>query len=206
MKDATNPHTSLPLWTIDASEYIINDKFLTLRSDACTTPEGGKVAPYYVFELEDWVNCIAIDEAGNVVMLRHYRHGIRQYVMEFVGGRIDETDTSPEAAAVRELQEEAGYNGGTLYHVGTSYPNPANHTNQVHTFLAVGGKVDHPQNLEVGETILVEKIPLKTVIREMSKSNTIYPALYIAALFHTMNFIRDSSDPALKSLKSHLQD
>lgn len=196
-----NPNKDLPIWTIDNSEYIVNDRYLKLRRDSCTTPQGGKVDTYYVLELADWVNCIAIDKDNNVMMLRHYRHGIQKYLMEFIGGGIETTDPSPEFAAKRELEEETGYTGGTLHHVGSSYPNPANHTNQVHTFLAVGGGIDRDQNLEVGETITVEKVPFKTVIEEMSKPGSVYPAIYITALFHAMNFIRASDDPALEHLK-----
>jgi len=197
-------NTESPKWTIDSSEYVVNDRFLKLRADACTTPQGGKVDKYYVLELDDWVNCIAFDSDDNVIMLKHYRHGVQKYLMEFIGGGMEKTDASPEAAAKREIEEETGYTGGSLYHVGTSYPNPANHTNQVHTFLTVGGKISQDQNLEVGETITLEKIPFKTVIEQMSRPGAIYPAIYIAALFHTMNFIRASNDPALKHLKKYV--
>jgi 8-oxo-dGTP pyrophosphatase MutT (NUDIX family) len=199
-----NSDKDLPIWTIDSSEYVVSDRFLKLRRDSCTTPQGGKVGAYYVLELDDWVNCIAVDEDDNVIMLRHYRHGIQKYLMEFIGGGIETTDASPEAAAKREVEEETGYTGGTLYHVGSSYPNPANHTNQVHTFLAVGGKIDRAQNLEEGETIIVEKIPFKTVIEEMSKPDAVYPAIYIAALFHVMNFIRASDEPVMEHLKKYV--
>lgn len=200
-----NSDKDLPLWTIDGSSYVVNDRFLKLRVDSCTTPQGGKVGTYYVLELSDWVNCIAIDSDDNVIMLNHYRHGVRKYLSEFIGGGVEATDVSLEAAARREVEEEAGYVGDTFYHVGTSYPNPANHTNKVHTFLAVGGKIDRDQNLEAGETIIVEKIPFKTVIEQMSRPDAVYPAIYIAALFHVMNFIRASSDPALEHFKKLLE-
>jgi 8-oxo-dGTP pyrophosphatase MutT (NUDIX family) len=192
----------LPIWTIDSSKYIVDDRFLKLRLDSCTTPQGGKVGTYYVLEYKnDWVNCLAIDTDDNVVMLKHYRHGIRKYVSEFIGGGIESDDASPEAAARRELEEEAGYAGGRLYHVGTGYPNPANHTNKVHTFLAVGGTIASDQNLEAGETIMVEKIPFQTVIEQMRAPDAIYPSIYIAAMFYVANFIRASSDPTLQHLK-----
>jgi 8-oxo-dGTP pyrophosphatase MutT (NUDIX family) len=193
----------LPIWTIDSSDYVINDRFLKLRRDSCTTPQGGKVGTYYVLELKDWINCIAIDKDANVMMLRHYRHGVQKYLMEFIGGGMEEGET-PEEAAKREVEEETGYTGGSIFHVGTSYPNPANHTNQVHTYLVVNGEINQDQNLEVGETITVEKIPLKTVIEEMSKPDSVYPAIYIAALFHAMNFIRASGDSALEHLKKYI--
>jgi 8-oxo-dGTP pyrophosphatase MutT (NUDIX family) len=200
-KNTPNTNDDLPIWTIDKSEYIVDDKYLRLRADSCTTPQGGKVERYYVLELRDWVNCIAIDTDGNVIMLKHYRHGVRKYLSEFVGGVIEEIDISPEMAARRELEEETGYTGGMLYHVGTGYPNPAINTNKVHTFLAVGGKIDRDQNLETGETITVEKISFKKVIEQMSAPGAEYPYIYVAALFHALNFIRRSDDPALAYLK-----
>jgi ADP-ribose pyrophosphatase len=194
----------LPLWTIDTSEYLVDDKYMRLRLDSCTTPAGGKVEKYFVLEYNDWVNCLAIDGDDNVVMLNHYRHGVRKYLPEFVAGGIDTEDASPEVAARRELEEEAGYTGGTLYYVGAGYTNPASHTNKIHTFLAVGGRIDREQSLEVGESIVVEKVPFKQVIEQMSSPGTVYPVLYIAALFYIMNFIQASSDPALQHLKKYI--
>lgn len=192
------------IWTIDNSEYVVNDRFLKLRADDCTTPQGGKVEKYYVLELSDWINCIAIDDEDNVIILNHYRHGVQKHLPEFIGGGIEQTDASPEAAAKRELEEETGYTGGTLYHVGTGYPNPANHTNKVHTFLAIGGTINKEQNLETGETITVEKVPFKSVVKQMSAPNAIYPCIYISALFYTLNFIRASSDPRIEHLKKYI--
>lgn len=137
-------------------------------------------------------------------MLRHYRHGLQKYILEFPGGIIDAEDPSPEAAARREVKEESGYTGGTFYHIGTGYPNPANHTNQVHTFLAIGGSINQSQNLEAGETLIVQKVPFKDVVRQMSSPSTMYPSLHIAALFYAINFIRSSQDPAVTHLKKYL--
>ncbi len=98
----------LPIWTIDSSEYVVNDRYLKLRRDSCTTPEGGKVGTYYVLELKDWGNCITIDKDDNVMMLRHYRHGVQKYLMEFIGGGMEEDESSEEAVR-REVKEETGY-------------------------------------------------------------------------------------------------
>lgn len=202
--DFMSSNNDLQTWTIDSSTYVINDRFLKLRRDSCTTPQGGKVPTYYVLELADWVNCIAIDSDDNVIMLRHYRHGIQKYLLEFIGGSMEPTDASPMAAIKREVMEETGYTGGSFYHIGSSYPNPANHTNQVHSFLAVGGSIDHKQNLEVGETLQIQKVPLPDVIRMMSAPDAEYPAIYVAALFHMINFIRTSNNPVVSRLKKYL--
>jgi ADP-ribose pyrophosphatase len=191
----------LPIWTINSSEYIVDDKYMKLRVDSCTTPQGGAVDRYYVIEYGDWINCLAIDADGNAVMLKHYRHGVRKYLPEFVGGCIEPQDASPEAAARRELEEEAGYTGGTLYNVGIGYPNPASHTNKVYSFLAVGGKIDREQSLEVGESIDVEKIPFQKLLEQMRRPGSMYQSMYIATMFYAINFIRESSEPELQRLK-----
>lgn len=190
-------------WTVDSSRYVIDHKYLKLRVDSCTTPQGGKVDDYFVLECGDWVNCVAIDTDDMVITLKHYRHGVQKYVTEFVGGMVD-AGMSPEEAIKQELEEEAGYTGGTLYHIGTGYPNAASHSNKLHTFLAVGGTTNREQTLEVGETIIVEKVPLPILIEQMSAPDAMYPSMHIAALFYTINFIRTSSDPAIVRLKQSI--
>ena len=204
MLGTMNTSSDLPKWTVNSSKYLVNDKFMKLRVDSCTTPQGGTVDTYYVIEYGDWVNCLAIDTDGNVAMLKHYRHGVRAYLSELVGGGIETTDASPEAAAQRELEEETGYTGGTLYNVGVGYPNPASQTNKVYSFLAVGGNIDREQNLEEGETILVEKISFQTLLEQMRTPGAMYPSMYIATMFYVINFIRMSSDPALQHLKKFI--
>lgn len=191
----------LPLWEINGSQYLMDNKFMKVRVDACTTPEGGKVDAYYVIECSDWVNCLTIDAEGNAIMLKHYRHAARTYVTEMVAGGIDPTDASPKAAMQRELEEEAGYTSGTLYDIGAGYPNPATQTNKVYSFLAIGGSINQPQSLEAGESLIVEKMPLRDLIEQMSAPGGMYQSMHVATLFYAINFIKNSTDPTLQDLK-----
>lgn len=62
-----------------------------------------------VLEYPDWINVITITEDDKLVMERQYRHGTQSY--ELCAGTIEKGETSMEAA-MRELLEETGYEGG----------------------------------------------------------------------------------------------
>ena len=89
-----------------------------------------------------------LDANNDVIMVRHYRHGIDDFVLETVSGGIEKDDLSPVAGIRRELVEEIGYTRGQIYQTGVSYPNPASQTNKLYSFIAVGGSCNTEQKLE----------------------------------------------------------
>ena len=99
-------------WKTTSSKTIVDDKWLKLRADSCVTPTGGVVETYYVAELPAWANCVVVDLENNLVMVRHYRYGVDEYLLEFVSGVIEKDESSPAVGIKRELEEEIGYVGG----------------------------------------------------------------------------------------------
>ncbi len=191
-------------WEILNSKYIVNDRWLKLRADACKTPEGHTKDPYYVFEQPDWITCLAI-EGTDAVMIRQYRHGAQEYILEMIAGWIDATDSSPAAAARREMAEEIGYSGGAIYQTGVSYANPANQNNKIYSFLAIGGSCDIPQSLEIGESIHVERVPLSQLSSMMLSpdSGEVFQSYNLTNLLFARNFIHNSDEPALLALREY---
>jgi len=194
-------------WEITKSDYIVNDRWLKLRADSCITTDGKTIEPYYVFEYKDWVNCFVIDEDLNVIMLKHYRHGVQKELLELVSGGIEDSDASPLAAVKRELKEELGYIGGETYQTGVSYPNPANQTNKVFSFLAVGGKCSIKQQLEAGEDLVIQPFNLKEIVTrlENTQSTEIFQSMHLASFFFALTLIKSSDLAELASLKAALQ-
>jgi ADP-ribose pyrophosphatase len=125
-------------WKLLQSAYIIQDRWLSLRADTCQLPNGGTVVPYYVLEYPPWVNVVALTKDEHVVLVRQYRHGVQQTVVELPSGTVEQTDASPLAAMKRELLEETGYASEVWYELGKLSPNSANHTNLTYCFLATG--------------------------------------------------------------------
>lgn len=195
-------------WQTTSSKTLINDKWLKLRVDSCVTPTGGKVNTYYVMEPNDWANCVVIDADANLVMVRHYRHAIHDFLLEFVSGGIEKDDSNPSTGIKRELEEEIGYVGGEIYQTGVSYPNPGLQTNKVYSFLAIGGQCSQQPKLEAGESLAIEKIPLVELIEsvENPERGVIYQAMHIVSLYAALSFIKQSSVDSLQSIKRELAD
>lgn len=193
-------------WKTTDSKYLVSDRWLKLRADTCVTPDGHTIEPFYVLEYGDWANCFVIDANNDVVMVKHYRHGVDEYIPELVSGAIEKSDASFTDGIKRELEEEIGYVGGEVYQVGVSYPNPASQTNKVYSFLAVGGSCTADQKLEAGENLYVEKTPLKELVQKMTDPNSkvVYQSMHLTTIFFALNFIKQSSSDVLKALKAEI--
>ncbi|HUD11812.1 MAG TPA: NUDIX hydrolase [Candidatus Saccharimonadia bacterium] len=197
----------LKKWQTTASKYIVNDRWLKLRADTCVTPDGHTLDPWYVMEYPGWVGCLAVDENSDVIMLRHYRHGIDDFVLEIIGGNMDPGDTSPKVSTQRELAEEIGYEGGELYQTGTSFANPSNQNNRLYSFLAVGGNCTAKRMDEPGADFIVEKVPFAEFVKTITNPNNTetYQSLQLASIFFSLNFIRSTPNPTPEIVKLRRQ-
>lgn len=100
----------------------------------------------------DWVNVVAFNEAGELLVVEQYRHGIEEATYEIPGGCGD-PDETPLDAARRELREETGHVSGTWVELGFCTPNPATQNNRCHSFLALDCRPDGPLELDRTEEL-----------------------------------------------------
>jgi ADP-ribose pyrophosphatase len=66
---------------------------------------------------------IPLRDDGRVVLIRQYRHSVRQVLWELPAGSLDPGE-SPEAGAARECEEEIGLAPGRLERLGGLFPTP----------------------------------------------------------------------------------
>jgi 8-oxo-dGTP pyrophosphatase MutT (NUDIX family) len=144
-------------WIILDSEYAFKCPWINVRKDHVRMPSGVEIPDFYVSELPDWVNVIAITKDNRFVVEEQYRHGIGQVCFELCAGEVKQ-DEDPLLAAKRELQEETGYAGGEWSYVGTYAPNASGANNFCHSFLAMGVEKQKEQQLERTEEIKVHLV------------------------------------------------
>lgn len=104
--------------------------------------EAVEVVPDHVIDdfwqviLRDFVLVVPVLPDGQVMTMTGYRHGPRRVCMAFPGGFVDGGET-PDAAARRELVEEAGLKPGSLLRLGDYVDNGNQRGGHGHYFLAL---------------------------------------------------------------------
>ena len=154
-----------------------------VRIDTCELPDGRIIEPV-ILEFSDWACVFALTKQQEVLLIRLYRHGVGKIIWEIPGGVIDPGETPLEAIR-RELLEETGYSGGRFIETGVVSPNPDNHTNHMHIFLALDVEKVGPQHPDDIDRIEVHPTPLDEVIR-MAQNGEFPQSMHISALFFAL--------------------
>ena len=156
------------------------------RIDKCELGNGN-ILDATILEFRSWANIIALTKTGEVVLVKQYRHGICDVLLEFPGGVVEDGE-DPMEGAKRELLEETGYTASSLVEIGQIYPNPAFQTNTLYCFLALDAEKVGGQNLDAGEDIEVCLVQLDELI-EVAKRGEFPHALMTAVLFSVLAYM-----------------
>ena len=154
-----------------------------LRVDTCELPNGN-IIETMILEFNSWATIVAITKIEEVILIKQYRHGAGRVIWEFPGGVVEKGESLLHAAQ-RELLEESGYSAETWIEVGVVSPNPDNHNNMLHVFLALDAEKVAAQDLDTNEEIEVFPTPLEEVIR-MAKAAELLQSMHVSALFFAL--------------------
>ena len=125
-----------------------------------------------------------------VVLIKQYRHAIREFIWEIPAGTLDSGESAINCAK-RELIEETGYSANEWHQLGTITPLPGCTDERIHIFLASGLK-PAVQKLDEDELLNVHKMELSTAL-QMILSGEIQDGKTISGLFLASHWLRKSS-------------
>ena len=171
-----------PEWEILSSEYLIKRPWLTARCDSVKLANGVINDEFYILEYPDWVNVLAVTKDKKFLMIRQYRHGTGTINYELCGGCVDDDDSSPMAAAQRELMEETGYGKGKWRLNLKLSANPSTSNNWTYNFIAEDVELIGEQHLDGGEDISSHLLSLEEV-KALLKNNEIIQSVHACALW-----------------------
>ena len=171
---------SIEEWKTLGVEQVADCRIFHVDRYRRQSPLSGRVGEFHTIGSPDWVNIVALTEDEQLLMIRQYRHGIDQIILEIPGGMMDAGE-SPEEAGARELREETGYDADIVQVIGCAHSNPALFDNRSYTVLATGARPVAAPSLDEHEEIAVELYSLGQV-DQMVREGEITHALVLNAL------------------------
>jgi ADP-ribose pyrophosphatase len=122
----------------------------------------------------------------DVILIKQYRHAVREFIWEIPAGTIDSQE-SPMGCARRELIEETGYSAGEWHQLGGITPLPGYSDERIHIFLASDLKTAE-QNLDKDEMLSVHRLQFKAAV-QMILTGDIQDGKTISGLFLALNWL-----------------
>ncbi len=122
-------------WPVVSSTEQARGPIVTLRSDLVRMPDG-HVVPRQVVQHPGAVAVAALDEAGQVLLIRQYRHPVGRLLWEIPAGLRDVDGEPLHDTAARELLEETGYAAADWRVLADYYSSPGISTERIRVFLA----------------------------------------------------------------------
>jgi len=137
------------------TEYLLRSPWRDLRVDRVKLHTGDEIR-YSYLEMADAVFVVPVTTEGKIVVLRQYRHPIRAWTWEIVGGGIG--PEGPVSSAHRELLEEIGGTCRQLVPLGSYYLGVATLTTRSHAFLALDVELGeaHREPMELLEIVTLD--------------------------------------------------
>ena len=161
------------------SEILMKGRAFAIRRDHLKTPDG-RETKFEIIEHGGSVVIIPVDENGNMLLVRQYRHATGQDLLELPAGTLDGGE-NPEICAAREIREETGMAAGTLTKVGDFYLAPGYSTEFMVVFLATD--LSHnPLEADADEFLSMETVQVAEAIK-MAERGEMPDAKSLAALF-----------------------
>lgn len=168
--------------TILSTEPVFEGVFLKVYVNMVQLPDG-RPAKREVIRHPGAVAVVPFDAEGKLLLVRQYRAGIDQAIIEIPAGLL-EPGEDPAACAERELREETGYRPTLLvslggYHIAPGYTNEYIHLYVAHDLEPAPLAQDSEEFLELIRMPFDEA--LEMVERgEISDSKTIIALLKVA--------------------------
>ncbi|MCP3981730.1 MAG: NUDIX hydrolase [bacterium] len=167
------------------SRSIFDGRVVRLFVDEIQLPNGSRC------ELEVIRHCgasavVPVDDEGNVLLVRQYRHATSGWILEVPAGKLDDGEL-PDACARREVEEETGYRPGKLVSMGWIWTTPGFTDEKIWLYAATDLEPTQ-QQLGEDEVLEVERHPREHAV-ELALSGEISDAKSVCALLRLGRFL-----------------
>ncbi len=154
-------------WRVKATSTPFTGKKTGVRTDEVVMPDGSTAVRDYQVHPGS-VAVLALDDAGQVLVINQYRHPVRHKLWEIPAGLLDVPGENPLHAARRELYEEAHVEAADWRVLVDIFPSPGGSDEAVRIFLARGVTEARGERFEVSEEeadMETARVPLAELVQ-----------------------------------------
>ncbi|MEW2577913.1 NUDIX hydrolase [Streptomyces syringium] len=154
-------------WRVTETKTPFVGNKTSVVTDAVVMPDGSTVTRDYQVHPGS-VAVLALDEQDRVLVLKQYRHPVRQRLWEIPAGLLDIPGENPLRAAQRELYEEAHVKAEDWRVLTDVYTTPGGCDEAVRVFLARDLSDVEGERFEVSEEeadMELARVPLDELVR-----------------------------------------
>lgn len=147
--------------TILSTDELYNGRVVKLAVHQVRLPNGAE-AKREIVRHPGAVAIVALDENGDVLLVRQFRLAAGKILSEIPAGTLNPNE-DPLECAIRELQEETAYKPGKIEALGGIYVAPGYTTEYIHLFLATN-LIESKLAADDDEFVEVQHVPFKEVL------------------------------------------
>jgi ADP-ribose pyrophosphatase len=167
-------------WRTLTTRDVYTNPWIRVREDVAELPDGRSTL-YGVVECRPAVGVLPFLDARTVVLVGQYRYVARDFYWEMPTGGVRPGE-SEEAAAQRELAEEAGYEAGRLVKLCSFHTSKSVVDETAHIYLAEGLR---PVVRDGDDTEFIEVRPFAfDEVLRMVQASQIRDAMTVVAVLH----------------------
>ena len=167
-------------WQLLATKDISSHKWFPLEMRTYQLPNGKVVDDFSVTTLADVAMIVAVTKEGKLVMVRQFKPGFGDVIIEFPAGRIEDTHKDLEETARHELEEETGILAENFEYFGTIAGFVTKGTEKIHCFFTKNAEFNSQQKFDDNEDIEVVLLT-PNELDALIDSNRVQAASTIAA-------------------------
>ncbi|MGJ5640785.1 NUDIX hydrolase [Formosa sp. S-31] len=152
-------------WKIISETDVSPSPWFPIQKHTIELPNGTLIDDYYITTLGNVAMVLPITTDNEIVMVKQYKHGIKEVVIELPAG-FQQNGKSIEDSALAELEEETGIKTSLdkLIPIGKIANVPTKSSQISFGFLATGVTFNSTQNLDINEDIeIIKRTPTETL-------------------------------------------
>jgi ADP-ribose pyrophosphatase len=161
-------------WTLIKEEDVSPSPWFPVLRHTVKLANGNVIDDYYFSPLGDVVQVLPITKNNEVVLVKQYKHGMGEILLELPGG-MQQKNKSVIESALNELEEETGIKttADKLISLGKIANNPTKLKQVTYGFILFDAEFNAVQKLDATEDIQIITLPAPQVL-QMAIDNEIW--------------------------------